>query len=111
MKADCIFCKIAQKEAESDIVYEDDKVVAFKTIDPIAETHVLIIPKSHVQSFLGKKTRDEIQAMTGAAQEIIQEMKIDNAYKLVFNGGRYQEVPHLHWHLLGGKFLKDISKL
>lgn len=106
MKMDCIFCKIAEKKIPADIVYEDEKAVVFKDINPKAPFHILIIPKKHIASVKELKSEDE-ELMGGLiliAQKIAGEKKLEG-YKLVINVGRDggQIVEHLHLHLLGGK--------
>lgn len=100
---DCIFCKIVRGEVPSEKVYENGDVIIFKNIKPVAETHLLICPKKHIESFLRISKNFDISPMIQAVQKIIVEKNIQDGYKLVFNGGKYQLVPHLHWHLLAGK--------
>lgn len=108
MRKDCVFCKIIDKEIPTKKVrYEDFDVIAFDSINPVAETHILIIPKKHIVSFLEINEDFDFSKIVKAAQKIIMENKIELAYKLVFNGGKFQTVPHLHWHLLSGD-LKEI---
>lgn len=104
---DCIFCKIISGEVPSDKVYEDNEVVIFKNIEPVAETHLLVCPKSHIESFLRISKSFDISPMIEAVQKVIVERNIQDGYKLVFNGGRYQSVPHLHWHLLAGRLEEE----
>lgn len=99
--SDCIFCKIAKKESPASIEAETDSVIAFANINPVSETHILIIPKKHVETFLDLD--DLLLEMKSVADGLIKSNGIESAYKLVFNGGKYQAVPHAHWHLLGGK--------
>ncbi len=104
--ADCLFCKIVNKELPSDIVYEDEEVMAFKDIYPLAPIHILIVPKKHIESAAHLKEEDKefISHIIFTAKKIAEEKKLD-AYKLVFNVGRKagQTIDHLHLHLLGGK--------
>lgn len=100
----CIFCQIINKTASSDIEYENDIVIAIKNINPVADTHILLIPKVHINSFMDLTDSNIQNEMFKVAQILIKEKKIENAYKMVFNGGKYQKVMHLHWHLLGGNF-------
>jgi len=102
----CVFCKIVDKKLPASVEYEDESVLAFKSIEPVSEFHILVIPKKHIPTFMDIKD-DVILKMTKASQEIVRVKKIINGYKLVFNGGIYQAIPHLHWHLLGGKFFDD----
>ena len=106
----CLFCKIANKEASAEIVYEDEKVVAFKDIHPKAPLHLLIIPKKHIPSVDHLESKD--QRLMGelflVAQKIARAEGVDKTgYRLIFNIGKDagQTVDHLHLHLLGGKKL------
>ena len=109
---DCLFCKIASGEIPSDTVYEDEELVAFRDINPQAPKHILIIPKSHVESIV--KVTEEHQRLTGRlltlAKELAEKENIANSgYRLVINCGLDggQAVAHLHLHLLGGRRLSD----
>jgi histidine triad (HIT) family protein len=104
---DCIFCKIAKKEAPSVIEFENETIVAFKNIAPVAEIHILIIPKVHVESILDVTDQFMLEEMKKVAQQLIHKHNMQGGYKLVFNGGKYQAVKHLHWHLLGGKMTDE----
>ena len=107
---DCLFCAIAKKEIPSDIVYEDDKVLAFKDISPEAPVHVLIIPKEHYTSALD--INDDNAGIVGhiyaVASKIARELGIaENGFRIVNNCGKDggQTVGHIHFHLLGGRNL------
>ncbi len=108
---DCIFCKIAKKELDTPLVYEDDTVVAFKDIHPQAPFHFLIIPKEHVEK-VGDLEGNHLQLvgqMTAAANQLAREHNIfDEGYRLVINSGDNggQTVYHLHMHMLGGRFMR-----
>ena len=106
----CLFCKIINKEIPAKLAYEDEDVLAFYDIDPSAETHVLVIPKKHIETFLDLKKEHSniLSQMLRLTQQLIKSEKIDRKYKLVINGGEYQFVPHLHWHLLGGEVKKQV---
>jgi len=107
---DCIFCKIIAKEIPSDIVYEDESVLAFRDLHPLAPVHILIIPKVHVESMNDLKDEALMGHMLGTAVKIAKDLKIsDGGYKLLIRTGRDggQEVPHVHLHLLGGAKLKE----
>ena len=106
----CIFCKIVKREIPSEIVSETTNVLAFYDIDPSADTHILIIPKHHISSFLDLKKEDSeiLSQMLRLTQDLIKDKKIENKYKIVINGGEYQFVPHLHLHLLGGEMKKKV---
>ena len=104
---DCIFCKIANKEMPSEIVYEDDEVVAFKDIKPVAPVHLLIITQKHIPSVdhLESGDKELIGSLFLVAQKIAREQGVaETGYRLVFNVGpdAGQTVDHLHLHLIGG---------
>ena len=102
--ADCIFCKIAQKEIPSKLVYEDDTVVAFRDLEPQAPQHVLVIPKKHVESLLALEEEDK-----ALVSHIAQELGIaEKGFRVVANTGEEggQTVKHLHFHLLGGRSMQ-----
>jgi histidine triad (HIT) family protein len=98
---DCIFCKLANKEIPTEVIFEDDNTFVFKSNRPVSEYHLLIIPKKHINNFL--ELDENILNMTKIAQKLIGDLKIGDGYKLVFNGGKYQFINHVHWHLLAGK--------
>lgn len=98
---DCVFCKIVNNGIPRNLVYEDSNVVVFNSYKPAAEFHLLIVPKKHISNFM--ELDDTILSMTHVAQKIITDKNISGGYKMIFNGGKYQEVPHVHWHLLAGK--------
>lgn len=104
---DCLFCKIAKKELTADIVYEDEKFIAFRDIHPKAPIHILIVPKKHIISVDHIKPEDKelIGELILIAQKIAREQGMARTgYKLVFNVGKGggQEIEHLHLHLLAG---------
>lgn len=109
--SDCIFCKIANKEIPSDLVYEDEEVVAFRDLAPQAPQHVLIIPKKHIGSVLGFAQEDKELAahiMVDVVPVIAKKLGIDESgFRLVVNTGKdgNQTVPHLHVHLIGGRMM------
>lgn len=105
---DCLFCKIANHELESQLVFEDDRVVAFHDIDPKAPTHILIIPKEHIST--ANDLTPEHNALVGhmfqVAKQLAKENDIDEeGYRLLMNcnEGGGQAVFHIHLHLLGGR--------
>jgi histidine triad (HIT) family protein len=101
----CLFCKIANKEASAEIVYEDDRIIAFKDIHPKAPTHLLIIPKKHIPSVdhLELTDKELMGELILVAQKIARAKKL-KGYKLQINVGRPagQVIDHLHLHLLAG---------
>lgn len=106
---DCLFCKVANKKVPSNTVYEDDEIVAFKDVNPMAPVHFLIIPRKHIPSVNHLEIEDK--ALMGelilVAQRIARKKKL-KGYKLVINVGREggQVIDHLHLHLLSGKMIK-----
>lgn len=109
MAQDCIFCKIVNKEIPADIVYEDDKFIAFNDIHPVASVHILIVPKRHIVSVSCIKSEDKdlMGELIMTAKKIAEEKNL-KGYKLIINvnkeGG--QVINHIHLHLLGGKLTK-----
>ena len=107
----CIFCRLANKEIPTDIFFEDDQVMAFNDLGPVAPVHVLIIPKRHITSVADLKIEDRalLAEMIWRAKQIAEEKNIaKSGYKLIFNCGQDggQVISHLHLHLIGGKKLK-----
>jgi histidine triad (HIT) family protein len=108
--SDCIFCKIANHELESSIVYEDNDFMAFQDVNPVAPTHVLLIPKKHVSSLLDQGAEEELLGkMTALVPRLAKKLGIaDDGFRLVVNTGQEggQTVNHLHFHILGGRSLQ-----
>lgn len=111
---DCIFCKIINGELPSTNVYNDEQVTAFRDINPAAPTHILIVPKKHIDSINVLTVADEplighlfLIAKQLAAQEGIAEP----GYRLVINTGAEsgQTVDHVHLHLLGGRQMRALG--
>lgn len=107
---DCIFCKIINKEINSNIVYEDDEIIAFNDIHPIAPVHILVIPKKHINSLIDLEDEDEklIGKIYIVINKIAEDLNIDSkGFRVIVNCGEDggQEVKHLHFHLIGGKKL------
>lgn len=113
----CIFCKIIKKEIPAEIVFEDNEVLAFRDINPIAPTHVLIIPKKHIESIVELKEEDSalIGKMVIIAKKLAENFDIsEKGYKLLIRVGEWggQEVLHIHLHLIGGaKLAEDIHPM
>lgn len=105
--ADCLFCKIAGKEIDSDIVFESDEVVAFRDINPAAPTHILVIPRRHVESVrdLTSDDADELAEIMTTLTSLADKEGLERGYRIVTNVGSDagQSVHHLHFHLLGGR--------
>lgn len=109
---DCLFCKIIKKEIPSEIVYEDEEILAFKDIHPAAPVHILVIPKRHISSLIDLKVEDEqlIGKMYSVINKIAEEQGVKKSgYRVIVNCGEDagQEVMHLHFHLLAGKKLGE----
>ncbi len=112
MKVGCIFCQIVDGKVPSEILYQDEEVIAFRDIHPVASTHLLIIPKRHIPSLthLSEEDLPLIGHMVNIANQLAgREGIADNGYRLVINCGEQggQLVPHLHMHLIGGRRLSD----
>ena len=109
---DCIFCKIVAGEIPSDILYRDDEVIAFRDINPVAPTHLLIIPGKHIPAVTDMSETDSslIGHMVNVANQLAKSEGVaEDGYRLVINCGQYggQLVQHLHMHLIGGRKLTD----
>lgn len=109
---DCIFCKIIRKEIPTEFLYEDDFVVAFRDLHPIAPVHVLVIPKKHIGSVTEINKEDELLMgkLITTAKKIADDLRISKkGYKLLIRVGEHggQEVGHIHLHLIGGAKLKE----
>lgn len=104
---ECLFCKIANKEIPTEIVHEDEKILVFKDIKPVAPIHLLIIPKRHIPSVNHLELQDKelIGELFLVAQGIAKEQGLSQTgYRLILNVGKDagQTVDHLHLHLMGG---------
>lgn len=113
---DCIFCKIIKKEIPAEIVFENENILVFKDIHPIAPVHLLIIPKKHIVSINDLK-KDDIELMGEMiliAKELAKSFDIsEKGYKLLIRTGEWggQEVAHIHLHLIGGAKLEENIKI
>ena len=110
---ECIFCRIVAGEIPGDIVYQDEEFMAFRDIHPQAPKHILIIPKSHIASMA--ELTNEHQSLMGRlillAKELAEKEGISaSGYRLSVSTGADggQLVPHIHFHLLGGRKLDDM---
>jgi histidine triad (HIT) family protein len=107
----CLFCRIINREIPAAIVYEDDRVLAFNDINPQAPTHVLVVPKRHIESLNDLKTGDDqiVGEIVRRAAAIAGDRGIAaGGFRTVFNTNRDagQTVFHIHLHLLGGRSLQ-----
>ncbi|WP_346795369.1 histidine triad nucleotide-binding protein [Halomonas sp. Bachu 37] len=105
---DCLFCKIINREIPSDIVYEDDEVLAFNDIAPQAPTHILIVPKQHIATLNDVQEQD--LALVGRLQFTAAKLArqlgfAEDGYRVVMNCNEHggQTVYHIHMHLMGGR--------
>ena len=108
---DCLFCKIIAGEIPSSKVYEDEKVLAFKDINPLAPIHILVIPKIHIESAAAVTAENSavISHIFEVIAQIVKEQGIDeDGFRVVTNCGENgcQSVKHLHFHILGGRKLE-----
>ena len=107
--SDCLFCKIVAGQIPSTKVYEDDSVLAFRDIAPMAPTHILVIPKTHIASVA--EVTSENSAVVAHIFEVIAKVAaqegLTGGYRVVSNCGDHagQTVHHLHFHILGGRQL------
>ena len=109
---DCIFCKIIKGEIPSNKVYEDDEILAFYDINPVAKIHILVIPKKHIESVAHLTKEDEplVGKIYSVINKIAEEKGFkESGFKVVTNVGKNggQEVMHLHYHILAGENLKN----
>ena len=107
-----VFTKIINKEIPADILYEDDDVLAFRDIHPLAPVHVLVIPKREISSINDLASGDVLLAgkLVLVARDVARHLNIsEKGYKLLFRVGRDggQEIPHIHLHLIGGARLHE----
>ena len=107
---DCIFCQIIAGKVPSEIIYQDEEIVAFRDINPQSPVHLLIIPKKHIPSLahLSEAESPLIGHMVNIANQLAKRESIsESGYRLAISCGEQggQEVPHLHMHLVGGRQL------
>lgn len=101
--SECLFCKIINKEEPAEIIFENENYIVFPSKYPAAEKHFLILPKKHIQSI--KHAEEENEQLIGGLMllgaEIARQQGLED-YKLLFNAGKYAQIPHLHLHLIAG---------
>ena len=109
--SDCLFCKIVAGEIPSSKVYEDEYCYAFRDIAPQAPTHILVVPKKHVANIVeAAGLSDEVLAhLLRVIGKIAQQEGLENGFRVISNCGpdACQSVPHLHFHILGGRQMAD----
>ena len=106
--SDCLFCKIGEGKVDADVVHKSDHVVAFRDINPQAPTHILLIPRDHIESAaeIGEDHADLLVELIRTATHLAEAEGVDRSgWRLVTNVGPEagQSVQHLHFHLLGGR--------
>ncbi|MBQ8299650.1 MAG: histidine triad nucleotide-binding protein [Clostridia bacterium] len=112
---DCIFCKIINKEIPSNIVFENEKVIVFEDLAPVAPVHILIVPKKHMASAIDLESEEDfdyIKEVYKVAKIIAQEKEISGSgFRIVNNCGEDggQTVKHIHFHLIGGRKLEGMA--
>lgn len=111
-KMDCLFCKIAAGEIPSTKVYEDEAVLAFKDINPMAPVHILVIPKEHIADSAADITAENSATVAHIFEiiaKIAKEQGLDNGFRVITNSGEdgAQTIQHIHFHILGGKKLPE----
>ena len=106
----CLFCKIVKGDIPSTKVYEDEQVLAFRDIAPMAPTHILVIPKAHIGSVaeINAENAQIVAHIFTVIPKIAAAEKLENGYRVISNCGADagQTVHHLHFHILGGKQLR-----
>lgn len=109
---DCIFCKIIKGEIPANIVYENDMVIGFKDINPVAKFHIVVIPKKHIESLEKLDIKEDakyIVEIHKAIQKITRNFKVEkDGYRIVTNIAKNagQEVKHVHYHIIAGEKLR-----
>ena len=100
--ADCIFCKIKNREIPKEFTYEDEEVMVFPDIHPVKPIHLLIVPKEHIEDFLEFNSQDLALKLKKVMDKMILEKGLDKkGYRVGVNGGGAQIIRHLHFHLMG----------
>ena len=108
--SDTIFSKIINREIPADIIYEDDRALAFKDINPQAPTHILVIPKKPIPQLAASQAEDQdlLGHLLLIVKQVAAEAGLENGYRVVLNNGADggQTVDHLHLHILGGRSMQ-----
>ena len=107
---DCLFCQIIERTIPADVVVETDTTLAFRDLHPVAPTHVLVVPKRHIENAgtVSLEDADDVAAVLVTARAVADAEGIggdDRGYRLIFNVGpdALNSVPHLHLHVIGGR--------
>lgn len=111
---DCLFCKIVRGEIPCRKVYEDDDVLAFHDINPVAPVHFMIVPKTHLVSLAeaDESHSDMLGKLMLLAPQLAKQLGLDNGFRTVINTGKGggQEIFHLHIHVIGGGNIPPMVK-
>ncbi len=112
--SECLFCQIIAGSLPTEFVYEDQQVVAFRDINPAAPVHILVVPRTHIETVadLGGDKTGIMSRLTAAANRIARELDVNtDGYRLIVNCGRDggQTIFHLHMHLLGGRSMPELT--
>ena len=105
-----LFAKIISNEIKANKFYEDDEVIAFHDIDPIAEIHILVIPKGdyiNYYDFVKRATQKQCLHFFQTLNVIVEKLHIEDSFRLISNNGSGQSVQHFHVHIISGKILKE----
>lgn len=99
---DCIFCKIASKQVPKDFTYEEQDIMVFPDIHPKKPVHLLIVPKKHIREFLELEDDQLLAKIAQVIKRMAKEQGLDKkGYRVSLHGGGFQEIDHLHVHLMG----------
>ncbi len=108
---DCLFCKIAAGDIPSEKIFENEKIVVFRDINPVAPFHALAIPKAHIDGadMIDESNADILKDIFLAIRHITEEYHLEDGYRIITNVKEYggQTVRHLHFHIIGGKKLSQ----
>ena len=104
---ECIFCKIGSHEISTNVVYEDDDVIAFDDMEPLMPVHTLVIPKDHYRDLSDNVPADTLGKLFSKVGIVAEKKGLTNGYRVLVNTGEdaSQSVKHLHVHILGGGFM------
>ena len=100
---DCVFCKIRDRVIPKEFTYEDEEVMVFPDIHPFKPIHLLVVPKIHIEDYLGFNDTDLSVKTKNIINKMVKEQKLDNGkgYRISVNGGGAQMVRHVHFHVMG----------
>ena len=106
---DCIFCRIINEEIPTKFVHKDSDIFVFHDINPKAPTHLLIVPREHIKTFLDLEDKHSwlLTKMIKVVQRLVRDKKLEKSFRVLINGGTHQIVDHLHFHLLSEQRFVD----